>query len=110
MLKPKGNRGTWFAKWEDTWLPCVHEHWIDGQSYNDPGCIPDEGKWPKFIEAIKNGKQVIVTRSKVTGAPQNKSGVSMDRQDYLSIWEVSNVQADDESLRFDFRRKLKDFT
>ena len=71
--------------------------------------MPGIQKWPRFINAIGAGRKVILTRSKVSVAPQRKSGVSLAREKYLSVWEVAGLEADDDSLRFNFVRKLRDF-
>jgi hypothetical protein len=107
MIHAVGNRGSWFAKIDGEMLPCVHEHWKEGQRYSDPGCVPSEGKWPRFISAIENGKKVLLTRSRVTKAPSRKSGVSLAREGYLGVYAVSDVVADDQSLRFAFGNRIK---
>jgi hypothetical protein len=107
--KPVGNRGSWFAEVDGERLPCVHEFWTKHGRYDDPGCMPALGKWPKFIKAIKDDRKVLLTRSKVSDAPLRKSGKSLARSKYLSVWEVDEVEADDLSLRFRYGRKLKSF-
>ncbi|MFN3552423.1 MAG: hypothetical protein ACK4UL_04870 [Novosphingobium meiothermophilum] len=77
--------------------------------YEDPGCMPGVGKWPNFIKAIQENQVVLLTRSKVSDAPQRKSGKSMARSAYLSVWEVRNVEADERSLRFEFSNLLHSF-
>ena len=103
-LSAKGNRGSWFAVVDGERLPCIHEYWLssDGQ-YEDPGCMPGAGRWPKFIEAIESSRRVIVTRSRKTDSPDRKSGVSLARTAYLFVADVEQVEADEQSLRFKLR-------
>ncbi len=100
MIGAKGNRGSWFAEVDGERLPCVHLHWLNGGRYEDPGCMPNVGRWPKFIRAIRDGQRVLVTDGQVILKPGTKSGKAFARKVYLYVADVENVEADDSSLRF----------
>jgi len=65
--------------------------------------MPGVGKWPKFIAAIKTGGRVLVTRSRKKDNPARKSGVSLARTAYIEIKQVTDVVADNHSLRFSIK-------
>ena len=99
MLVAKGFRGSWFAEVGGERIPCVHNYWLKDGRYEDLGCEPGVGKWPKFIEAIKRDNRVLLTVS-VPTPNKSKSGVSLARKGYLAVLDVHEVEADERSLRF----------
>jgi hypothetical protein len=100
VIQAKGNRGSWFAEVDGERLPCVHRYWLTDGRYEDPGCMPKVGKWPRFIRAIRDGQRVLMTESKVEVRPDRKSGRAFSRTAYLYVADVENVEADEQSLRF----------
>jgi len=104
MAKPKGLRGSWFAKWEGESLPCVHKHWMERLHYKDAG-MTDDPKWGPFVQAIRDGQKVILTDDKLdaNGLPTG------DRNNYIGLFRVENVEVRDNELHFDFVERLADF-
>ena len=103
MLRPKGQQGSWFAKWEGEDLPCVHRHWTKRcwPAYLDPN-VDDRPEWPHFIEALATGGKAILTTSHIEG---NK----WRRANYVAVWEIADVVAENGELRFTFVRPLFQF-
>jgi hypothetical protein len=104
MAKPRGSVGTWFAEWNSEQLPCVHKHWLKAYHYCDPG-VSSDAKWPPFIDAIRDGKRVIVTddyRSE-DGKPTGR------RERYIAVYRIDNVEVRDNALHFDLVDKLEEF-
>jgi hypothetical protein len=102
MVKPKGQQGSWFAKWDGEDLPCVHDHWRTGAIYRDPH-VDDRKQWSNFIEALRTGRKAILTKSEVTGP------LALRRAGYLSLWTIDDVEAGDGVLTFRFVKKLREF-
>ena len=98
-ISAKGNRGSWFAEVDGERLPCIHEYWLKNGRYNDPGCMPSSGRWPKFIKGVRDGR-AILTRSRVTNDSSNKSGKRVARTGYIGVVRIADVEADNKSLRF----------
>src|SRR5437773_819622 len=105
MKKPRGERGSWFAKWDGEMLPCVHQYWWSGaRSYNDPYARPEDQKFQELVAAIKLKQRVILTTDTT---PDN--GHLFERTGYVAVYEVANVEFDENGLRFDFKSR-QDFT
>lgn len=107
MARPKGLRGSWFAKWQGEELPCVHEYWARPAwpHHVDPG-VDDNPKWGPFIEAIQRGKRVILTRDKL-----GPDGLPIwEREGYIALYRVENVEVRGAELHFDLVERLADFT
>jgi hypothetical protein len=95
ILKARGNRGSWFARVGDEDVACVWDKWRTGAHYLDPRAKPGQGKWPKFIRAIKaDGKVALTRRLEVNG--------KTERDGYIALYPVTNVKARDGALEFDF--------
>lgn len=106
MTKPKGIRGSWFATWKGERIPCVHEHWTRGiwPHHLDAG-VDGSSKWEPFIRAIVDGKKVILTDDKL-GPDGEPSG---DRNSYIALYRVENVELRGNELHFDFVERLENF-
>lgn len=106
MAKPRGSRGSWFASWKGESLPCVHDYWAKGiwPKYCDPN-VSDDWRWQPFIEAIRNGRRVILTNDK----PDANGQPSGDRDSYIALYEVDKVEVIGSELHFDFVKRLEEF-
>ena len=105
MARPKGERGSWFAKWKGDDLPCVHRCWTKGTwpRYVDPG-LTGSPKWEPFIEALKRGLAILTEDElDAAGMPVNRSG-------YVGLYRIENVEVCGNELRFDFTERLTSFS
>ena len=111
MAIPHGRTGSWFATWKGESLPCVHQHWAKGENgrfrYCDP-FVNTNPKWSPFIEAIQRKKKVILTRDKVTERVHGREP-DFEREEYIALYSVENVQNRDGVLSFEFVQRLEDF-
>lgn len=107
-LKAVGERGSWFAKVGDERLPCCHAHWVKGTHHNDPGYIQGVKQWDELLQAINENRKVILTKDETKPDPDKKSGMAFDRTGYIAIFEVTNIEADTDGLRFDLTKRLSD--
>lgn len=108
-LRAKGHRGDWFARLEGAGheldgevLPCVHKHWLErgGKTYVDPW-VDDDNHWPEFIEAIRSGGKVILTKDFVTDNGANKApSFRREPNGYIAVWSVTDVTVSGNVLRF----------
>lgn len=103
MGKPKGHAGSWFAEWNGEKLPCVHQHWMKDDRYNDPG-FDGRAKWDRFVAALKTGKKALLT----TSHPLDKNG-KRRRKSYVGVYRVDGVEAGNGRLRFRFTEQLNRF-
>lgn len=55
-------------------------------------------KWSKFIDSIKTGKRVLLTR-----------GTKYKRGGYVALWEVAGVRASSDGFEFEFTKQLIEF-
>ncbi|WP_353227045.1 hypothetical protein [Novosphingobium sp.] len=112
MARPKkkafGERGSWFATVDGERLPCVHFHWIKGLHHCDPGYIDGVAPWPKFVDAIRQMRKVIVTKDKPIREQDGKSGLQFERIGYIAVFSVDNIQTDEEGLKFELKDRLYD--
>jgi hypothetical protein len=97
--KAIGRRGSWFAKVNGERLPCVHQHWFTGVEYDDPFYQEGLEPWPEFVEAIKAGGKVVVTRDEVTVKADGKPP-AFKRSGYVAVYRVSDVRIEGSHLRF----------
>jgi hypothetical protein len=108
MVQPKGTRGSWFADWRGESLPCVHKCWFKAEAnrviYCDPG-LSDDPRWDSFIAAIRTGGRVILTEDE-----QRADGFPVTRAGYIALYQVENVSTESGELRFDFVKRLAEFT
>jgi hypothetical protein len=100
-LKAHGARGSWFAELDGASVPCVHEYWTKKMVYDDPGCQPDHPKWVPFLAALEDGKRAILTLDKTSDG-----GKSFDRQSYIALFRIDDIQIADGHLRFRFVERL----
>lgn len=109
--KAKGYPGSWFADVDDERLPCVHDCYRtkDGRDYFDRYSGLGLKKWENFVEAIRSGRCVIVTVDKILSEGPNFQK-SFKRKGYVGVFEVADVEADSEGLRFRFVQQLADLT
>src|SRR5262245_23017434 len=103
--KARGQQGSWFAETTDTRerLPCVFkEYWGQGNTYHDPFCYdPSNARHREYVDAIKNGKRVLLTSNVLVG--QREDGSNMWRRGpYLGVCAVDNVTSGTDGLRFTF--------
>jgi hypothetical protein len=98
-LKARGHQGHWFARIGDEDVPCVWRQWKTGVRYLDPGAKIGEGKWVKYIEAIKQGKKVALT------GKREKDGKWI-REGYIALFEVGPVTVTEQGLEFEFVKRL----
>lgn len=106
--KALGTRGSWFATVDGEKLPCVHEYWwVKGdhsRRYDDRLLKPTKHSM-EFVAGIKDKKKVILTSDK----PHSEDNpIPFVRTGYISVWTVSDVEFDDEGLRFRFTEKVCD--
>lgn len=104
--KAKGIRGSWFATVDGERLPCVHDHWWKGTSYDDPGIKPSS-KASELVDAIREKKRVILTKDKAIPS-DNDEAMGFDRKGYIAIFSVDLIEFDDAGLRFKFVKRLED--
>jgi hypothetical protein len=109
MSKPMGKRGSWFADWKGESLPCVHQCWVEspGQkrmTYCDPG-LSDDPKWSPFVATLQAGGKAILTEDSL-----RQDGFPADRLGYVALYEIANVSTATGELRFDFVRRLENFS
>jgi hypothetical protein len=103
--KAVGERGSWFARVDGERLPCVHEQWWKkevGQLYHDQLVRPGERQCEEFVAAIRAQRRVVLTRSKHRhGADQ-----AAERDGYIAVFEVDDIEFDDDGLRFRFTKRI----
>jgi hypothetical protein len=102
--KAIGERGSWFAKVNGE-RPCVHQHWLRGTTHLDPNYDPDDPKFVELVTEISRLKRVILTRDNVFESPK-KSGIGFERTGYIAVFDVSDVTADSDGLRFDLVNRV----
>ncbi|MDX2074625.1 MAG: hypothetical protein SFX19_09735 [Alphaproteobacteria bacterium] len=106
MVKAKGKRGSWFAVVGGEYLPCVHEewyHWNNGKPYYlDEGIKLGIRQWDELVDALKNKKRAILTKDRWS---ENRN---FERIGYIAVWEIDNILAVNNELRFDFIRRISD--
>lgn len=106
--KAIGERGSWFATVDGERLPCVHRYWVTGKLHSDPGYLEGEGKWPEFVDAIREKMKVILTKDEPIGAPDKKSGVVFKRTGYIAVFSVADVCTNEHGLHFKLLERLYD--
>lgn len=75
-------------------LPCVHLHWLKGFDYHDPFKRHEgkglEHKIRQAVDAIANGRQVVLTDDKPT-LNQEGEVTAFARSRYIAVFEVADV-------------------
>jgi hypothetical protein len=99
-LKARGQRGSWFARIGDDDVPCAWLQWRTGNHYLDPLVKADEGRWPKYIEALKRDLNVALTDKR-----EGKDGNWL-RDGYIGLFEIANVNVSERGLEFYFIRRI----
>jgi hypothetical protein len=103
--KARGQQGCWFAETNDTHerLPCVFkEYWMQGKEYHDPYFYdPSKGRNREYVDAIKNGKRVLLTSNVLVGRRYDGAN-KWKRGPYIDEYEVDNVSSSEDGLRFTF--------
>ena len=84
----------------------VHERWTTRlwPEYLDPN-VDDRPEWPDFVDAIRNGCRVILTKSHVP----SREGEPWRRKSYIALWRVVDVEVADGQLTFKFVEQLHRF-
>jgi hypothetical protein len=100
MKKAVGHRGSWFAKVSGKKYPCIHNQWLNGMHYLDPGIKLGRPRWDEYSAAIKNGLTVVLTQSRMSETGQ------LLRRGYVAIFAVSNVKITASGLEFDLIERL----
>jgi hypothetical protein len=101
-FKAVGKRGSWFAKVNGESFPCVHAHWWkSGKEYFDPHLRPDTEKGKELIEGIQKSGKVIITKDDF-----QPNEVDCKRTGYVAGFSVSNIEFNEDGLRFRFDTKL----
>jgi len=101
--KAKGSIGSWFATVDGESLPCVHKHWwVKTARYNDH-LLRSSPQADEFVAAIREKKRVILKISK----PNSEANpVPFKHVEYVAVWEVDNIDFDENGLRFQFIKSL----
>lgn len=102
LYKAVGRRGSWFAEANGELLPCFHKYWLKGllhHSKRGGGSVKHRG----LIDAISADPRVIVTTDRVAG-----DGDGFERTGYVAIYEIADIDADDDEIRFRLTKKIAD--
>lgn len=99
LLDAKGSQGSWFTKIGEEHVPCVWTVWKKGDLYFDPFDGMEGAKLVRYLAAIQEGKRVALT---VKAGPDGE----WKRGPYEALFEIADVSATDEGLRFRFVRPL----
>src|SRR5690348_15743169 len=101
MFKAIGERGSWFAVVDGRRIPCAHKYWWKGRShYLDPGAKPGERQWDEYIEALRQGKEAILTNDDLL--PNG----TFKRTGYIALFEIDDIRITNEGLEFGFKKKI----
>lgn len=92
--KAFGRHGSWFASVNDEILPCIHNYWFKAGVYDDPNCDPKGKKWSDLIDALRTKKRAVVTLDK----PKD-DGKGFDREGYIAVFSIDDVEVDGTHLR-----------
>jgi hypothetical protein len=104
LRKAVGQRGSWFASVGGESLPCVHDYWWRKGKYHDPYGRPDGGgKWDQLAAALEGGRAILTKDRVVSPEPD----IRFEREGYIGVFAVTNVQLDENGLRFDFLGRLE---
>lgn len=98
-LRARGHRGNWFARIGDDDIPCIWREWLAGTHYLDPHGKADEGKWAKYVEALRRDQKAVLT------AKQEKDG-KWSRAGYIGVFKIANVAITAQGLEFDLIERL----
>lgn len=108
--KARGQQGSWFAVTSDTHerLPCVFkEYWTHGNQYHDPYFYdPSKSRNREYVDAIKNGKRVLVTSNVLIGRRYDGAN-KWKRGPYVETFEIDNVSSSEDGLRFTFVKRKR---
>lgn len=99
--KARGERGSWFATVEGVRLPCVHKHWVTGFHHRAKRAWMTDPKHIELVEAIQSTGKVILTKDKVIG-----DGEAFERDGYIAMYRIANLQWENDELEFDLIDKL----
>jgi hypothetical protein len=106
--KARGQQGSWFAVTSDTHerLPCVFkEYWTHRNQYHDPYFYePSKSRNREYVDAIKNGKRVLVTSNVLIGRRHDGAN-KWKRGPYVEVFEIDNVSSSEDGLRFTFVKR-----
>jgi len=110
--KAVGQRGSWFATVDGIELPCAHRRWAkkNWPHYHDPFKPTENGpsasKILKYVQAIKDEKQVILTNDDEHLDDEGEL-TGFTRLNYIAIYGVENVSFDpDAGLKFTITKRL----
>jgi hypothetical protein len=108
--KARGQQDSWFAVTSDTHerLPCVFkEYWTHGNQYHDPYFYdPSKSRNREYVDAIKNGKRVLVTSNVLIGRRHDGAN-KWKRGPYVEAFEIDNVSSSEDGLRFTFVKRKR---
>jgi hypothetical protein len=101
MGKPKavGQRGSWFADVLGE-QPCIHDYWLKGLHYIDPGGRVGQKQWDEYIAAIREKLTIVLTHSQ-----PGKDG-TFARKGYVATYAVANVEVTHAGLELDLVRRI----
>ena len=104
--KAHGIRGSWFATVDGITYPCVHAHWLTQRTfYCDPHFNPDDKKFNEIYQTLKEKNMCILTNDDVE---QNSNIPNFKRKNYIVVYEIKNVRAAEEGLKFELTKRLID--
>jgi hypothetical protein len=89
-----GNQGNWFATHKGQKMPCVWETYYYRNHYCDEGIFSAGPKHRRYVEAFKDGAQVLLCGQK------SKAG-KLFRDGYVAVLTITNVRKEDGRLEFD---------
>ncbi len=103
LRKATGERGSWFATVGGDRLPCVHKYFFRNGRYQAPRAWHSDPKHIELVDAIRTLGRVILTDDKVTG-----DGEGFERTGYIAVWEVDDIEWQNDVLTFRFLRRIED--
>lgn len=99
--KARGTQGSYFTKIDGQDVPCAWQQGLRKMHYVDDGASPEEGQWPRYIEAIRVGKQVALTGVRIEDGRMRRHG-------YVALYRVDNVKVTGRVLEFDLVERIAD--
>jgi len=99
--RARGERGSWFANVDGERLPCVHKYWVTGLHHCAKRASMNDPKHVELVEAVRSTGKVILTKDKVTG-----DGEAFERDGYIAVYRVDNLEWENDELEFDLVQKL----
>lgn len=99
--RARGERGSWFAEVDGVRLPCVHKYWVHGLHHHAKRAWMKDPKHIELVEAIQSRGTVVLTKDKVTG-----DGEAFQRNGYIAVYRVENLEWSNDELKFDLVEKL----